>query len=88
MHVSGRVQGVQGVHFRVATREQARAHGVCGWVRNLDDGRVEAVFKGDRSAVQHVVSWCYRGPSFAHVDHVDLQWEQPTGQEKPFFVVW
>ena len=58
--IDGRVQGV---NFRAYTREQARAGGVEGWVRNLDDGRVEAVFEGPRKAVQRVVSWCYGGPS-------------------------
>jgi acylphosphatase len=83
--IAGRVQGV---NFRAATRDQARAIGVDGWVRNLDDGRVEAVFEGARAAVQELVSWCYSGPSYARVDQVDAEWEQPTGQERGFRIAW
>jgi acylphosphatase len=83
--ISGRVQGV---NFRAATRDQARAAGVDGWVRNRDDGRVEAVFEGPRAAVKSVVQWCHSGPSYAHVEHVDVEWEQPTGQERGFRIAW
>lgn len=75
---------VQGVFFRAHTREQAQAAGVGGWVRNLDDGRVEAVFEGPRAAVQRVVQWCHSGPPSARIDHVDVTWEQSTGQEQGF----
>ena len=83
--IDGRVQGV---NFRAATREQARAGGVGGWVRNLDDGRVEAIFEGPRPAVQRVVSWCYGGPSHARVERVEVEWQKPTGQEQGFRIVW
>jgi acylphosphatase len=83
--IDGRVQGV---NFRAHTREQARASGVKGWVKNLDDGRVEAVFEGSREAVQRVVGWCYGGPSPARVERVEVEWEQPTGEERDFRIVW
>ncbi|HWQ12587.1 MAG TPA: acylphosphatase [Roseiflexaceae bacterium] len=83
--ISGRVQGV---NFRAATRDQARAAGVAGWVRNLDDGRVEAVFEGPRLAVERLVSWCHRGPSSARVDRVEVQWQPPTGGEHGFSITW
>ncbi|MBO9338235.1 MAG: acylphosphatase, partial [Chloroflexus sp.] len=57
--ISGRVQGVS---FRAYTRDRAREAQVKGWVRNLSDGRVEAVFEGPRPAVQKLISWCYSGP--------------------------
>lgn len=79
---------VQGVNFRASTRDQARSAGVEGWVRNLDDGRVEAVFEGPNAAVRRMVSWCYSGPAPARVDRVEVQWEQPTGQEDGFSIVW
>ena len=79
---------VQGVNFRARTRDQARAAGVEGWVRNRDDGRVEAVFEGPQAAVKRVVDWCYSGPSYARVDHVDVAWERPTGQEHGFNIDW
>ena len=81
LYISGRVQGV---FFRARTREQAQAAGVAGWVRNLPDGRVEAVFEGPRDAVQRVVRWCHSGPRHAHVSNVQVDWEQPTGQEQGF----
>jgi acylphosphatase len=74
--VSGMVQGVS---FRWYATEQARAHGVSGWVRNLDDGRVEAVFEGRESAVEAMVAWCRTGPRHARVSDVDVQWEEPEG---------
>lgn len=83
--ISGRVQGV---NFRSATRDQARVGGVAGWVRNLDDGRVEAVFEGQKAAVERAVSWCYGGPSHARVDRVEVHWQPPTGDEQGFSIIW
>jgi acylphosphatase len=79
--IEGRVQGVS---FRAAAREQARSMGVAGWVRNLDDGRVEAIFEGSAAAVRQMISWCHHGPQFAHVDRVDVEWAEPTGHERGF----
>ncbi len=83
--ISGRVQGV---NFRASARTYARETGVSGWVRNLEDGRVEAVFEGARPAVQRMVSWCYSGPAHARVDSVDVHWEKPTGEERGFSIIW
>jgi acylphosphatase len=79
---------VQGVSFRAYARDKARAAGVEGWVRNLPDGRVEAVFEGSRPAVQRMISWCYSGPSHAEVEKVEVAWEDPTGKEGSFAIVW
>lgn len=79
---------VQGVGFRAAMRDRARAAGVEGWVRNLPDGRVEAVFEGGRPAVQRLVSWCYSGPTHAAVEKVTVSWEEPTGKEGGFAIAW
>lgn len=83
--ISGRVQGV---NFRAYTRDRAREARVEGWVRNLSDGRVEAVFEGARPAVQKLVSWCYSGPTHAEVEKVEVTWEDPTGKEGTFSIVW
>ena len=70
--VSGRVQGV---YFRASTRDTAREHGVDGWVRNLDDGRVEAVFEGAPDVVETLVEWCETGSPAARVEDVTVDYE-------------
>jgi acylphosphatase len=77
--VSGRVQGV---FFRDTCQRLAWEHGVAGWVRNLPDGRVEAVFEGPAGDVDAMVEWSRRGPRYAAVDHVDVQAEPPEGLEE------
>ena len=74
--ISGRVQGV---FFRDTCRRMAREHGVAGWVRNLPDGQVEAVFEGRPEDVDRLVSWARRGPSRAEVADVAVQAEPPEG---------
>jgi acylphosphatase len=81
--ISGRVQGV---NFRISTRNQARQAGVAGWVHNLSDGRVEAVFEGSNAAVRRMVSWCYSGPPSAEVERVEVKWEEPTQSENDFSI--
>lgn len=76
--VSGRVQGV---YYRATTREQANETGVDGWVRNLDDGRVEAVFEGTESAVEAIVEWCHTGSPRARVEGVEVDYGDPEGLE-------
>jgi acylphosphatase len=75
--VSGRVQGV---FFRDSCQRQAAATGVAGWVRNRQDGAVEAVFEGDDDAVDAMVTWCHQGPSHARVDQVEVTTEEPEGE--------
>jgi len=79
--VSGRVQGI---FFRSETRHKAKKHGVKGWVRNLRDGGVEAVFEGTEKAVKDLIEFCKRGPSVARVTHVDVKLESYTGEFKDF----
>jgi acylphosphatase len=76
--VRGRVQGV---FFRVETRDRARSLGLSGWVRNAPDGSVEAVFEGDRERIESMLAWCRRGPSLARVDEVQAEWEDPVGEQ-------
>jgi acylphosphatase len=70
---------VQGVNFRWYTVEQARQRGMGGWVRNLGDGRVEAVFEGDRADVESMIEWIRTGPRHARVSDVEVDWEEPEG---------
>ncbi|MDB9278650.1 acylphosphatase [Halorubrum ezzemoulense] len=76
--VSGRVQGV---YYRASTHDAAREKGVDGWVRNLDDGRVEAVFEGPEGAVRDMVAWCETGSRAAEVDDVDAEYGGPEGED-------
>jgi len=68
--ITGRVQGVW---FRESCREQARAEGISGWVRNRFDGAVEAEFEGKEPAVERMIEWCRKGPARARVDGIDVQ---------------
>jgi acylphosphatase len=70
---------VQGVSFRDACRRAAERQGVSGWVRNLPDGSVEAVFEGSAEAVDALVEWSRHGPRFATVQDVRVQAEPPEG---------
>ncbi len=81
--VSGRVQGV---FFRFETRRLARRLGVAGWVKNLRDGRVEAVFEGEKEDVERMIEFCGLGPSGARVTNVEIRWEEPKGEFEGFKV--
>ena len=83
--VSGRVQGVA---FRWETRRAATRRGVTGWVRNLPDGRVEAVVEGPRERVGDLVDWCRKGPPVARVDSLDIQWEDYQGEFEDFEITF
>jgi acylphosphatase len=81
--VSGRVQGV---FFRSETRYEAKRRKVDGWVRNTSDGRVEAVFEGEKEDVKKVIDFCRRGPSGARVMKIDVRWEDYIAEFKDFKV--
>jgi acylphosphatase len=70
---------VQGVFFRDSCRRTAQEAGVAGWVRNLPDGTVEALFEGAEDSVERLVAWAHHGPPYAAVDRVEVTEEQPTG---------
>ena len=70
---------VQGVGFRESCRREARLLGVAGTARNLADGSVEAAFEGPAPLVEQMLSWCDHGPRMAHVRHVEVTTETPTG---------
>lgn len=81
--VTGRVQGV---FFRRAAAEQARALDITGWVRNLNDGSVEIVGEGKRRNLEALLAWAHKGPPHARVDEVQAEWEQCEGESGPFQV--
>jgi len=75
---------VQGVFFRYETSKVARSFNLNGWVRNLPDGRVEAVFEGEKENVEEIIKFCRRGPAGAHVDDVEVKWETYRGEFSGF----
>lgn len=81
--ISGRVQGV---YFRQNTKQVATRHRVTGWVRNLPDGRVEAVFEGDEMDVNEVIEWCHVGPPKAKVQDINVKFQKYTGEFADFNV--
>jgi len=77
LFIDGRVQGVA---YRYFVQNVAASLGLAGWVRNLPDRRVEAVFEGDRGTIERAIRMCHEGPPFARVTHIETQWhEQPEG---------
>jgi acylphosphatase len=81
--VSGRVQGI---FFRSETSVRAERLNVKGWIRNLADGRVEAVLEGEETDVRRILSFCERGPPGARVTNVKVVWETYTGEFRDFEV--
>jgi acylphosphatase len=81
--VSGKVQGV---FFRSSTRDKAQEFGITGWVRNLGEGRVEAVFEGEQERVERMIQWCKTGPQYARVEGIEVIPEKYKG-EFPGFII-
>ena len=77
---------VQGVGYRYHCRREAIRLGLAGWVRNLDDGRVEAVAQGPREQVEALIAWCYRGPSEARVSDIAVAYQETGDDFKDFGV--
>jgi len=82
--VSGKVQGV---FFRSSTKDMADELGLSGWVRNLADGRVEAVFEGNNEVIQKMLEWCRKGPEHAKVTGVEVIAEDYSGDFKEFLLL-
>ena len=79
--VSGRVQGV---FFREKTKKTAEKLKVTGWVKNLRDGRVEAIFEGEKDKVEKMVDWARKGPFWAKVDSLELVYDDYVGECQEF----
>ena len=77
LQIHGRVQGV---FYRQSTKETAVRLGLTGWVRNCPDGSVEAVFEGEKPAVDQAVEWCRKGPPSARVTDVVVSWKDFDGE--------
>jgi acylphosphatase len=81
--IEGRVQGV---FFRAETRYTALQYHLTGWVRNLPDGRVEAVFEGEEAEVEKMIQWCHQGPPHASVREVQVKRDSFTGEFDTFSI--
>lgn len=77
VYFAGRVQGV---FFRANSEKKAIELGINGWVRNLPDGRVEAVFEGEKFTVERLIEWCTHKQPYARVTEVKVEWEEPAGK--------
>ena len=83
--ISGRVQGV---FFRSTAKEWADELGIKGWIRNLPDGRVEAVIEGDKDKVDEMLELLRRGPPLAVVEDFKINWEDYRGEFKDFRIIY
>lgn len=77
---------VQGVGFRFHTLREALQAGLSGWVRNLPDGSVEALFEGDEAQIRLMLDWCRSGPRFANVTHLSERWEHGESEYTGFSI--
>ena len=75
---------VQGVFFRSYIRNQANLRRLTGWVRNTKEGKVEAVFEGDKDQLQEIVEYCEKGPEGARVEDVRVEWKEHSGSFRDF----
>ncbi len=78
---------VQGVYYRGSLQKKALENQVCGWTRNLPDGRVEALLQGTKENVEAVLRWTESGPPHARVKNVEVEWEEPVETYDSFDIV-
>ena len=79
---------VQGVFFRQALKVKAKQNNVLGWVKNLNDGRVEAVMEGNEEKVNVLIEWCHGGPANARVEDIEIRNEKFTNEFSKFEVLY
>lgn len=82
-----RIRGrVQGVYYRASMVQEAHKARLVGWVRNCEDGSVEAVAEGRRAAIEALLAWCRLGPPGARVERVDVTWGEAAGEFSGFLI--
>ena len=84
IYIQGRVQGV---FYRDWARGQAQSLGLTGWVRNLEDSRVELVAEGEKETLNNLIKAIKKGPPLANVGHLDIIWEKATGEFRGFEII-
>ncbi len=85
VYVAGKVQGVC---FRSKTKHESEKNRVTGWIRNLRDGGVEAIFEGEKEDVNEMIRFCEKGPPGAQVTSIQKTWEEYTGEFENFKVAY
>ena len=85
VRISGRVQGV---FYRSTTRDRAEQLGLTGWVRNTSDGKVEAIFEGEETAIKDMIVWCHKGPRSADVYDVTVEYQKFLGEFEDFCITY
>ncbi len=81
--ISGRVQGV---FYRASAQQEAMRLSLVGEIRNLPDGRVEAIVEGPKERIEEFVEWCKRGPPAAEVEEVGVRWSKALGEFRTFMI--
>jgi len=79
---------VQGVGYRYSTYRKALQLGLTGWVRNKNDGSVEATFEGPHEKLEEMLSWCWKGPAFAQVSDIQVKWEEGDTKYTSFEILY
>ena len=84
VYIKGKVQGV---FYRSWTRSSAESLGLTGWVKNLEDGRVEVMFEGEKEKIEEIIKKCKDGSRASEVTHVDVIWEEAEGDFSGFSII-
>ena len=79
---------VQGVFFRQTLKVKAKKNEIFGWVKNLKDGRVEAILEGDEEKISKIIEWAHGGPANARVEDVEIRNEKFIGEFSKFDVLY
>jgi len=79
---------VQGVFFRQSLKVKAKKNEIFGWVKNLKDGRVEAILEGDEEKISRIIEWAHGGPANARVEDVEIYNEKFIGEFSKFDVLY
>jgi len=79
---------VQGVYYRVTTKQKADSLDLSGWVKNLPDGDVEVVVEGNKEKIEQLIDWCWQGPPGAKVDGVEVKWSPCQNEYQGFNIVF
>lgn len=75
---------VQGIFFRVGTKEKAQQLGITGWVRNLDSDKVEIIAEGEKKKIEELTKWCKKGPSSARIEEIKTEWQSCKAEFRDF----